>query len=572
MKRYLYFACTIMLATLIASEGAVTGRAQASNDPELPRVLLDTTMPDTSGWLVKTVKASGGNYPLTVAGMQQAIDDAAANTSASGIIIKIDPTDLVASLVLKRQAVDNRFIFIRSSSPVFDAGGAVPPGKRVSPAYASEMVTLRANTGGSTSVIRTEFVDGSKGASFYRVIGIRATVTNTLSAVLTAPIRLGDVSAAQNQLAEIASDLIIDRCYIHGSPLAHVTRGVYINSARTAVIDSHIEEIHGVGQDTQAIISINTPGPLKIVNNYMEAAGENYLSGGADPAVQGLVTEDIEFRRNYMTKKLRWKSAIIPAPAGVVATAQAGGALEADKTYTYKVVALGPVGATTAVGDPSAAAQATTTATDRQVEISLSRVQYPTDERNATSYRIYVSADGGATWLGYFTHIPADPSAATHTVIHDGAQTLTSGSPAAVGTRWTVKNVFELKYGRRVLVEANILEYSWKPDQDGYGFLIKTANQDGGVNGNWAVTEDVTIRHNKVIHVGIGIAISHKATPDLLDGTKRVRVENNLFYDISTDWTATSTPATASCIAIGGAPPDVQFIHNTIAQANDKGG
>ena len=39
--------------------------------------------------------------------------------------------------------------------------------------------------------------------------------------------------------------------------------------------------IHMVGADTQAVISYHTPGPIKIVNNYLQAAGENILLGGA---------------------------------------------------------------------------------------------------------------------------------------------------------------------------------------------------------------------------------------------------------------------------------------------------
>lgn len=54
------------------------------------------------------------------------------------------------------------------------------------------------------------------------------------------------------------------------------------------------------------------PGPFKIVNNFLEAASENVMLGGADPQIPGLVPADIEIRRNLMTKRLSWKSAGIP--------------------------------------------------------------------------------------------------------------------------------------------------------------------------------------------------------------------------------------------------------------------
>ena len=75
-------------------------------------------------------------------------------------------------------------------------------------------------------------------------------------------------------------DLIIDRCYIHGNDTGDVQRGVMLNCARAAVIDSYISNCHGEGFDTQAICGWNGPGPFKIVNNYLEGAGENVMFGG----------------------------------------------------------------------------------------------------------------------------------------------------------------------------------------------------------------------------------------------------------------------------------------------------
>jgi hypothetical protein len=45
---------------------------------------------------------------------------------------------------------------------------------------------------------------------------------------------------------------------------------------------------------------------LKIVNNYLEAAAENFMSGGADPDIRNLVPSDIEIRRNHFFKPLSW--------------------------------------------------------------------------------------------------------------------------------------------------------------------------------------------------------------------------------------------------------------------------
>jgi hypothetical protein len=82
---------------------------------------------------------------------------------------------------------------------------------------------------------------------------------------------------------------------------------VLLNSASSAVIDSHVSEAHVVGHDSQAILGFNGPGPFKIVNNYLEGAGENIMFGGGDPSIPGLVPSDIEIRHNHLFKPLRWR-------------------------------------------------------------------------------------------------------------------------------------------------------------------------------------------------------------------------------------------------------------------------
>ena len=56
--------------------------------------------------------------------------------------------------------------------------------------------------------------------------------------------------------------------------------------------------------DAQAHRGLERPGPFKIVNNYLEGAGENVMFGGADPTIPDLVPSDIEIRRNHFFKPL----------------------------------------------------------------------------------------------------------------------------------------------------------------------------------------------------------------------------------------------------------------------------
>jgi hypothetical protein len=119
---------------------------------------------------------------------------------------------------------------------------------------------------------------------------------------------LGDGSAAQNSLAMVPHDFIVDRVYIHGDPTAGQKRGIGLNSASTTIRDSYISGIFTAGQDSQAIAGWNGPGPFTITDNYLEAASENFLLGGADPAITNLIPSDITFTKNYVSKPMAWKS------------------------------------------------------------------------------------------------------------------------------------------------------------------------------------------------------------------------------------------------------------------------
>lgn len=69
---------------------------------------------------------------------------------------------------------------------------------------------------------------------------------------------------------------------------------------------------------------------------------------------------------------------------------------------------------------------------------------------------------------------------------------------------YIVKNLFELKNARRVLLEGNRLEYAWGGySQKGFAILLTP-------RGSWASVEDVTIRYNHISHIGSGFQL--KAT------------------------------------------------------------
>ena len=78
------------------------------------------------------------------------------------------------------------------------------------------------------------------------------------------------------------------------------------NGSNYALIDSYVSAIHAPGQDTQAFAAFDTPGPIKIANNYLGAAGENVMFGGAGKNFNHGVPSDITITGNHLYKPLSW--------------------------------------------------------------------------------------------------------------------------------------------------------------------------------------------------------------------------------------------------------------------------
>lgn len=176
----------------------------------------------------------------------------------------------------------------------------LPEGVRVGPGQAGLMAHLRSNTNGEPVIV------AALGAANYRLIGLDIA-TLSESVVVYDLVRFGEGRFEQTTLAQVPRNIVLDRSYVHGWPNQDVQRGVTLNGANCDVTNSYISEIHGVGFDTQAIGGWNGPGPYQIINNYLEAAGENIMFGGADPGIFGLVPSDILIQRNSVFKPLSWK-------------------------------------------------------------------------------------------------------------------------------------------------------------------------------------------------------------------------------------------------------------------------
>src|ERR1043166_6562702 len=322
----------------------------------------------------------------------------------------------------------SEFITVRTSTP--DSQLAATTG-RVSPSDSPLLPKLLSPDSGEAAL------QTSPGAHHWRLGGVEIRSVNASSQVYDL-VKLGDGTSAQDSLDKVPHHLILDRCLVTAFPTQTLKRGVALQSAETTITGCYIAGFKSADQDAQAVAGWNGPGPFPVINNYLEASGENLIFGGATASIAGLVPSDIEIRHNLLSKPLSWRQ--------------------------------------------------------------------------------------------------SDPSYA--------------------GVRWGVKNLFELKSARHVIVEANVFENNWGDVNSGYGTINLTVRGDRGPQGT---REDVTFTNNVVRHAPNGFNVLGQDTYQPSQRGHDLRIVNNVFVDIDgARWTGDG-----QWIKISNTP-NVTVDHNTV--------
>lgn len=377
-----------------------------------PQVFLDTAVASTPSAGSTIHVADGGD-------VQAALDAAVPGdvvTLAAGIVFTGNFT-----IGPRAGGIAGGWITVKTDGSLPDEGTRVASGQAATLSYP----TLR--TANGSAVIATSGV-----ATKWRFIGL---VIDADSAVTNCQrlVQLGDGSTAQNALNLVPSDIIFDRCDIHGHTTLDCRVGITFNAARLAVIESRIHEIHSAF-DSQCISGTNGPGPFKIVNNYLEAAAENIAWGGGDPHITNLVPSDIEVRHNEITKSLAWKN-----------------------------------------------------------------------------------------------------------------------------SAWLVKNLYESKNSRRVLIEGNVFSNSWVSAQAGYCFVLWSVNQDGAAP--WCVTEHQTVRYNTITNCKSAFQVSEKFTAGAATASaNHIAIVNNVWIGLDA---AATGDGTSRAFTINDVVNQLSIEHNT---------
>jgi hypothetical protein len=324
---------------------------------------------------------------------------------------------------------DDRDIVLRT------AGDADLPaeGERMAPPFAPQLAKLQSPNGSPA-------LQAAPASRHWRIMLLEFGANRDGAGDIIA---LGEGSSAQGSLAQVPSFFTLDRLYIHGDAGHGQKRAIALNSSDTVITGCYVADIKRVGQDSQAIAGWNGAGRYTIENNYLEAASENIMFGGADPSIIGLTPTTIVVRRNLLSKPLAWRE-------------------------------------------------------------------------------------------------PGAPN-------------------------WQVKNLFELKNARDVLVEGNVMEHNWPQGQSGYAVLFTVRNQDGGCP--WCQVEDVRFRRNIVRDVAAGVQILGSDNVHPSRQTNRIAITDNVFDGIDRK----AWGGDGYFLQLSDNPRDITIDHNTIVQGSSGG-
>jgi hypothetical protein len=286
-----------LYAIASGQSSAVGDKSNFDGPAELPRVYVKSSLKDSPAggkiWVVHNVEG---------------LRDTLASVSCGDTMELQNGAVFDGTVVLPaKNCDDSHWIVIRTSAP----DSALPPeNTRVTPCYAG-LSSLpgrpRWNCSSTANVLaKLEFGGSggsgpllfSPGANHYRLIGLEITsAANVYNLV---------------EFLGPADHVIFDRVWMHGTAQGEAVRGILLGQSRyIAVVDSFFTDFHCIAKtgscgDTQAIaggIGDGPMGPYKIVNNFLEASGENVIFGGGG----GTATpQDLEVRHNHMFKPLMW--------------------------------------------------------------------------------------------------------------------------------------------------------------------------------------------------------------------------------------------------------------------------
>jgi hypothetical protein len=309
------------IAVVVGMVIAQPARSSQDDHPAtLPLRYVDTayTLPAGCAPIDVGVSPTGGCKIITVDAGQSL--QTALNLARRGDIIQLEANQhFVGPFELPDKGSGTGWVYIVSSAlaklpaagnrlnPDFggtcDRKGALPCGVTAN----ASLADLPKIVSGGCAPCR--WITTARGADRYRFIGIEFKASP--GDYVGSGIRLNENTghASHAALGDKTSDIIFDRCLMRPDPAAGSNRAVIINGDRHGIINSYLSDWTDDDSDTQAVLVAGYANVFAIVNNYLEATGENVYTDG-DETISGkvYVPSDGEIRGNYLKKLADWNT------------------------------------------------------------------------------------------------------------------------------------------------------------------------------------------------------------------------------------------------------------------------
>jgi hypothetical protein len=261
----------------------------------LPTTFLDTRY-DQGGvaltWASDITLTDTGNVTTNATNLQNAMNDSLTRSGHSRINL---PDGFVAEGVFKAgiKTQGNYWTYVQRENRGTE-------GTRCTAAQMASAPILR------TTTTNRAVIETLASANYWRFDELKLETT---AAVTTVVVYVGPLDTNGNTTGSSVTDLpnyiYFHRCWVPGRSGGNIRVGVRMNCRAGAFVDGIIEQIYETGSESKALLGDNTFGPLKIVNNKLEAGSITVLFGGSDPYTNCVVT-DMEFRRNWLTVRDSW--------------------------------------------------------------------------------------------------------------------------------------------------------------------------------------------------------------------------------------------------------------------------
>jgi len=285
-KRFVEAICALLLIIFSILQACALSEAQSQaarpgfdGPAELPRIVLRTSMADTPAPGKSHLVKAGDN-------LQGAVDKASCGDT---VHLEAGATFIGTLRLPQKRCDDSHWIIIRTSAPDSDLP---PEGSRITPCYAG-VAALPGRPAFSCPALHNVLakiayngkgdpgpIFFAPGANHYRLLGLEITRVSSER-------RVSNLAAPEDHGA--ADHLVFDRVWMHGTAQDETTRGLYLSGTKyVSVVDSYFSDFHCVAvtgacveaQDIGGGGGDIAGGPYKIVNNFLEAAGQSVLLGG----------------------------------------------------------------------------------------------------------------------------------------------------------------------------------------------------------------------------------------------------------------------------------------------------